>query len=200
VYKEFPLGYTPYSENWAWDLVSSQQKIYSLWDESRILHYPSESNTGNVIGFDGERTQGAAVFRPEGSLTVTKIINGITIDDRYFLEAVENSVNDSAWFDYNAGEVLYTGARIRRRSDSLIQLDLQFLISRTKPAVDVTMYDDEVINVEVRPWDYIWFQYIDTANLVGTDTVLAKRIKSIHVAQVYEYVNFDLFGLGGPYG
>jgi len=199
-YREFPLGFTPYSEQWSWDIVGSQQKIYSVWDPSYVIHYPATSDSGMAIGFDGERANGVSVFRPETAVNVTKVMAAITISDRYILESMVNTVNDSSWFDYAAGEVLYTGARVRRRSDGLIQVDFSFLVTRTRVPTYVTMYDGSTILVAPRPWDYLWFQYLDSAQLLGDDTVIAKRIKSIHIAQVYEYANFGVFNLGGPYG
>jgi len=199
-YKEWPLGVTPNDETWEWDIAARQETIGSVRDSSYQVHWPAAADTGTVIGANGEKTEGASVYRPATSMIVTKTWPYIDPNGRLLLESMRGTVNTGYWVDYAPGEVLFTGAKIRRRSDGRIVVEYNFLISRWQGTQTVQLYDDSTVEMTPAPWDYVWFKYINQPNTSDGVTRVKRDIESIHIAQVYEYANFNLFGLVGPYG
>lgn len=200
-YKEWPLSMTIYAENWEWDISSQQVNIRSVRDPSYALHLPATHDVGVVIGYNGDTVEGVDVYRPSVSLKVTKIWQGISQYDRELLEVMTNTVNGSYWFGYNAGEVLFLGANIQRTTEGMIQVTYNFLISRYVGPQSVLLADGSyVVLDQVKPFDYVWYRYTETAGSAGTETVMQKGIESVHVAQVYDWTDFHLLNLTGPYG
>lgn len=199
-YKEWPLGLTPYAETWEWDTVARQEKIGSVKNASYQVHWPPTKDVGTVIGSNGERTEGVQVFRPSLSMRATKTWPYINPYGRLLLESMVGTVNHSYWVDYYPGEVLFTGAKIRKRSDGFIVIDYNFLISRWQGVQTISLFDGSTVDAQPAPWDYMWFKYIDQPVTTEGQTIIKRGIESAHIAQVYDYADFTIFGLVGPYG
>jgi hypothetical protein len=201
-YREYTYGLTPAGEDWQFDYVSQQMHISSVPNDSYAIHYPPTAYAGLAIGTDGERTEGTDVMRRVETIVVTKMWTNIDRVGRYILASLANTVNSRYWFDYQPGEVLFTGSQVRRMPNGLVKVQYNFTARRYQPAFPVQLYTGEVVPVEPRPWDYVWYRYLDTSS---TDTETneeteAKGIRSIHINQVYDFADLHVLGLSGPYG
>lgn len=202
-YKEPSLETTIGGEVWEWDIAGQQQHITSVPSASYQIHYPDTSDeAGTVIGFNGENVEGTDVFRTSTSLRVVKTWPVIDMYDRNLLTAISCTVNQYDWFDYEAGEVLFLGSKIRQQTDDTIKIEYNFLVNKIKAPVEVELLNGDSIPVAPLPWDYVWYR---STEKIVTDGVTGKKkkkrgIKSIHISRVYEFQDFSVFGFSGPYG
>ena len=206
-YKEWTLGLTPYAENWLWDIGSQQINITSVANGSYYLDIPATADSGGAIRVDASGTQGCDVYRPNNTLRVSKLYASMGMWDREFLERMTTMVNADYWHGYYPGEVLFLGAGISRTEEGKVQVEFNFVVSRWQSeGVTITLVDpatggEQDVVVYPSPFDYVWYQYEDTATDVdATSKTVTRKIKSVHIAQVYDRANFSEFNLVGPYG
>lgn len=203
VYKELPLELTVGGELWEWDIAGQQQHITSVINSNYQIHYPeTASEVGVAIGYNGESVEGVDVYRTTTSLRIVKTWPSIDIYDRNLLQAINCTVNQYPWFDYDAGEVLFLGSKIRQVATGEVQIEYNFLISKFQPPKEVEIIDGTTVIVEPWPWDHIWFR---STEKIVTDEETGKKkkkrgIRSIHIARVYEFQDFSVFGFTGPFG
>lgn len=199
-YREYLLGLTPVSEDWQWDFTSHQQHISSVPNDSYAIYYPADAYAGLAIGHNGQKTEGVDVSRTSEQLIVTKVWDFVDVLGREVIHGLTNTVNSSYWFDYYPGEVLFTGAQIRRIANGFTRVQYTFSVQRVQPNFFVQLYTGEYVEVSARPWDYVWYKYVDgTIPGDGGSEHLTRGIKSIHMNQVYDYGDFHILGFTGPY-
>jgi hypothetical protein len=187
-------------EKWVWDITSQQEHIDTVQSTDLAIHYPADSDAGLAIGFDGETVEGVDVYRPSISLRVSRMWHSVSIDDLAFLHAATNTINEFEWYGYLTGEVLYIGATVAEQPDHRVQVDYQFLISQQQPAFTVDIYNGTSEVIDLLPWDYLWYRWVDDqATKLDGNQVPRRQIESAHVNLVYDFLDFDLFGLIGPF-
>jgi len=191
---------TPNLEDWNWDLVSRTEHITAVENSSYCTHFPSGADVGTAIGWNGEEAEGVDVYRPYGVLTVTKVWTSISEDGRNVLEAMAAHMNLYAWHGYGVGELLFLGPVIDRMPDGRILVTYKFLTARRRAPFYVTLLDGSTTLVDLVPWNYLWFEHGEEVIDNGDEKVRQRGIKSAHIAQVYDYADFSVFGLVGPYG
>ena len=189
-------------EIWEFNWSGQQQHITST--SLGQLHYPTWADTGWVIGVDGEEVQGCDVYRPTGTLKVSKKLTSYPNDStmRDYMDAVA-CVNSASMAHgiIQAGEALFTGVNVVPVRRQVFLLELNFLISRQMPAVTVTLMDGDTVGpLTIGPWQYVWFRHQGKmADKEGGGKARQNGIESVHVATVYESKNFtNIFALLGP--
>jgi len=239
---EVTYNYTPPSkgdganandEIWEWDLTSRTAHIDSVENietappgtfEPNQLTYDADNETTakadrklNLIGVDGDNVKGVDVYRPTGSLRVTKTYSPITAfdsADRAVIAAARNTTNDDTFVDWTAGEVLFLGARIRYstvNNNAQVTYNFLFGASQTDVKFDVWKLTDPVVDAStaevtlatVLPFEYIWGDPVKKKVPVSLgDPDLGfkweKHFQTINQATVYQPSDFDLLGLVGP--
>lgn len=185
-----------HGEIWEFSIASQQTHITSVKHESKQLHYPTAANVGTAIGVDGEQIQGVDVYRPLGTLRVSKRINASTYSPsfRRNLYRAQNRVNSGNWFDWSAGEVLFLGAEIEPIKSNEWRVTYNFLFADYPGPTAITLADGSQVNVANRPWEYLWLRFGSKT----VDGVKQKTALSAHIASVYEFFNFSSFQLQGP--
>jgi len=202
-----------YGEIWEWDLRAQEKQITSCETPGRQVHYPTAFDVGAAIGVDGDDVKGVNVYRPTGSLRVTKRLtssSGFPTDAIQKMNALQGTVNNKEWAGYAIGEVLFIGGSaspIRRlkgdgspADEEEWRLTYNFLLAKYQSAVSITLLDTNVVSVAAKPWDYIWYRHVEETYETSPGGKKIKRtgIESVHVAQVYDYTTFEVLGLKGP--
>jgi len=200
VYRTPDLGLTSAGERWEYDHQAQMQHITSVADPLNQIHWPPQFNSGSVIGFDGQEVQGVDVFRPASSFRVTVEMATIFPGQRRFLFEAQGSVNNFDWCGFYAGEVLYLGASIKQNERDRIEVTYSFQSKSYAPMTQVYLLDGSSVPLTPAPWDYVWFQHGETVINSGSGSVRQKGIKSVHIARVYNLLDFGNFPIVGPYG
>lgn len=185
-----------HGEIWEFSIASQQSHITSVKNNSDQIHFPTAQNVGAAIGVDGDEIHGVDVYRPVGSLRVSKRVNNSTMS-RAFRNQIrrgQNCVNSGNWFDWSPGEVLFTGAEISPISASEWRVTYNFLFATYAVPAVATLSDGTTITVPYGPWEYLWYRFASKT----VSGVNQKVVLSVHLAQVYELFNFSQFQLDGP--
>ncbi len=162
-----------------------------------IWRFPSSiSDLGGAIGDDGKlNVTGVDVSAPSCKITVTDArlsASSMYLKDAYKLNSCVNSSSLTLSDDYisltfDAGEVLYLGYTLRRRTDG-IELVHQFDCMPNQA--------QQVIGAITIPakdaWDYLWFQYEPVTD--GSRFFMYPL--AAYINRVYRRGNLNVLGLG----
>ncbi|HPV47483.1 MAG TPA: hypothetical protein PLD40_07860 [Kiritimatiellia bacterium] len=189
-------------EDWDFDLTSQTTKITSVPSSDYMLNIPEEEDLGLAIGFDGvDKVDGADVFRGVTTARCSRLWEYLMPDGFWAIEGMRNTLNDTPFIGFERGEVLFLGAQIRRMPDGLIKIEYSFALRKNPGEQTVTLADGtEVTFTMLSPFDHLWYVYQDLEGEDGEANPTATRgIKSIHIAQVYDYMDHNALGLVGPW-
>ena len=221
-------GGTPNSngEVWVWDMSARTAHIDSVPETTDQYTFdkdnPAGENISTVLGKDGDNIKGADVYRPSGSLKVTKYMPKATANQafRQTLYAMQNTLNNASWQDWTKYEVLFLGSRIRYdETNSLAQVDYAFLFGESTANVTYDIFKTDAISgtpfttvtlksamdgtSTIYPFDLIETAMAEKDLPVssgdpsqGTEKV--RGIESVSVSKVYQTSDFSALGLVGP--
>jgi hypothetical protein len=187
-------------EEWTFSIEAQQEHITSVRDSSYAAHYPaaSELAVGNAIGKSGDSVEGVDVYRPRMSMRCARSYDSIALTGLDTVLALTGMVNSDPWMGFAAGTVLFLGAEIAWLKEGQVKVSYSFLVGAWQLAQSITLVDGSTVEVDIPPWDYLW--YVHTKKAVGSgDTADAQPgIQSVHIAQVYDRGNLAALGLLGP--
>lgn len=179
-------------EIWEWSLATSQSHITSVDSPAKQLHYPAWADVGTAIGVHEDQVDGADVYRPTGTLRITKRFDSTEITSSFKRTLIDASAttNASAWKDWNAGEVLFLGADLAPSGPTEHRVVYNFQFARKRPSQMIRLWTYETVTIEPGPWDHVWMRHRQF--LVGGDHGEYKKtmIESVHVAQIYDPFEF----------
>ena len=212
-------------EIWEFDMNARTVHIDSVPSKSDQLTFDADNTTGanlnNILGQDGDTIKGADVYRPTGSLRVTKYYDTVDVDAdfRQGLFVRQNNVNEDAWMDWSAYQILFLGARIRYGVDAdTTEVVYNFIFGSTETDMTYNIFKkqgtftDEFTTVTLKnardettsiyPFEYLSISAQDRDFPISyNDPTQGKKrvrgISEISVAKVYEETSFDYFGLVG---
>ena len=217
-----------YDEAWSFEQTAQSQQINSVesgLEDPNVTSYQLVSffdEGGNVqlldesdmlqIGYNEGEATGIDVYRPYGALRVNKVYPLATVDlqFRQLLYASQNTVNDAAWQDWDADEVLFLGGSIAYDFKAqTAAVDYSFLFGQVK---DVKFkvkkeFDNTLANItlaNVSPFEYIWARYpkVEGSEKEKGNPAAGIELKRypthIYKTTVYQSSDFDLLGLVGP--
>lgn len=171
------------------ELMSDQAKVERGLEQT---HYPADaSGVGNMIGVNGDKIDGVDIYVPKISYKETKTVSKLS---SAYINAIYNCsacVNERAWKNWAAGEVLFLGATAKRRGRyGVWNLDFSFAIEKNVAQVINTVSGDQ--NVTKAGWDYLW---IEQATKSDDGATVVHIAKAVHVARVYPRADFSTLGL-----
>jgi len=186
-----------YGEVWEWNLATEQTNITAVDDPAKQVSYPSWADAGTAIGVDGDTVEGVDVYRPAGSLRVTKRIPVANIASwRTNILAALCTTNSEAWQNFAAGEVLFLGGDISPLAGGKHALvTMNFLFAKNREAFNVTTRTGTQ-SIKPTAWQHVWFRHVEVFS--GADEKRTKEvvIESVHIATIYESASFATFNLG----
>lgn len=170
-------------------------------------HYPSgvgeeEHDTGDLIGDQGDEVEGCDIYEPHETYTEThwKDADEITQEYRETLRGIVGCVNDAAFKDYDAEELLFVGVNLRRSGRDQWQCTYRFLAGENlEDHEEKDLEENMITGIAKKAWEYLWYRYgekvVDLGSASG-ETHRYKGVKDVHVAQVYAKANFADLGIG----
>jgi len=156
-------------------------------------HFPASMNSaGLAIGVNGEQIDGVDVYVPKGTYTESRYIQTLNAKFRTILFQLTGCVNDAPFKGFALGEVLFLGARARRRGYGVWKLEYQFSIQLSVAQSIDTEGGPQAFEKE--GWHYLWLE----RGKIGAEdnSKVQHTIRAAHVAQVYPYGSFALLGIG----
>jgi len=168
-------------------ITQSLETITSVGGNPGIIPTP---DFGGAIGVSADSVDGTDIIiaDPKFNETHYLAVAGMTQSYRNLLIAMTGTVNNAPFRGYEAGEVLFLGARGGPRGDDDWEVGFAF-------AVSLNRQDIEIPNIELfdaEGWDYVWVYYLALDD-VGA---IVKRPAAAYVERVYERSDFTLLGIG----
>ena len=145
---------------------------------------------GGLIGYDGNQVQGCERTVPIYKWTETHYKKPADVDATYKGKLFHSTgtVNNAAFRNFAAGEVLFLGVSGARRGDDANDLwELTFHFAAQPNQVNIT-----IGNVPVAAkggWEYLWVFYEETVD--PQFTVKCMVAKFVYVERIYEDGDFD---------
>ena len=207
-----------YGEVWEWTMVAQTKHTTSApkvgygvmaWD--RIEGLDGVAPKDLMIGFDGKEYKGAEIYAPTGDLRVSKeyrVKSDVNSDFRKLIYGAQAKCNLAAWFDWAPAEILFLGANIRIGADATT-VDFNFIFGKTVETLDFLLHQNDYTEQfetlalgPIEPFVYVWqepFTKIALPNGLGVPPQKAfPGPKNVKIAQMYDEISFDDFGLSGP--
>jgi len=117
----------------------------------------------------------------------------VTPSYRKQLFRLTSKVNQAAWREFDAGEVIFMGASgARRGTKSTDDWEITFKFSASPNETEIVI--GEITGIRKRGWEYLWVRYDDQEDEFAT--MLVKRPRAAYVEQVYRYGDFRQLGIG----
>lgn len=201
------------NEAWEFDMVAKQVKINAVKKQADVEQWNGDGliavgNRDTAIGRNGDRVEGASVYRPFGAARCTKRYPSkasLGLAERQAIYALQGKVCNAPFIDWGVNECLCLGANISYPGDTTAEATYQFLFGIGQQNVDVDVFYTggggaimtPVTIPQLDPFNILAFnmgQRVDKTkiNTVVTGPVQVGRFK------VYEQDNFAILGLVGP--
>jgi len=154
--------------------------------------YPSDTapDFKGAIGVSGGSVQGVDITVPVYNWSETHRLSAATVTTAYrgALFNLTGKVNDAAWREFVAGEVLFLGASGSKRGEDEWEITFKFAASPNRENMSV----GSITGVNKKGWDYLWVYYEDEVS----SNKLIKQPKAVYVEQVYSRADFAALGIG----
>jgi hypothetical protein len=146
-----------------------------------------------AIGVTKDAVEGADIIVPVYKWTETQQFDPADVDDAFksTLFALTGRTNSATFRNFDAGEVLFEGARgSQRGARGKFEISYQFSASPNVTGLTV----GSITGIAKGGWEYLWVRYVDESD--DTAHMLVKRPRSVHVERVYDSGDFSGLGIG----
>lgn len=190
-----------YSNNWAFrtGYIPATGEVPKPHGANCVMLAPP--NHRGAIGWDGDTVNGVDIVVPVYNWSETFYIAGNLITGAYKakLFALTGKVNDAPFRGFEAGEVLFLGARGSRRGIEDWEIYFGFSASQNKSDIYIGRVNDQPTDGEIGPinkrgWEYLWIDYQKSED--ASAKAIIPKPKAVYVEQVYEEGAFSDLGIG----
>lgn len=179
----------------AFDTTGAQQHITQA--RLHVADYPSQVNHHGAIGVAEKTIEGVDIVVPafSFSVTVSTLMAGITPGYVAVLYSLTGKTNNAAWsvtvqgipLTFAAGEALFLGCSGSQKTGEAAVLTFKFAAQASR--TDIAIGD--FTGISKKGWEYLWVEYEDDV----ASGLYVKKVKAVHIEQVYEAGNFSQLGL-----
>jgi hypothetical protein len=166
------------------------QSITTVNVESTLAAVPLFAG---AIGLDSEgNAEGVDIVTPRYTFELRKTFAAATVNSAFKknIATLTGKVNDATFKGFDAGEVLFMGARgTQNPTDGVWDIAFSFAVSPNQTGVTV----GSIPTFDKKGWDYLWVQYAPTPD--GSSNRMNLTPESAIVEQVYEYADFSTLGV-----
>jgi hypothetical protein len=149
-----------------------------------------------AIGVTRDTVEGCEVYAPVSELTKEVRRAFVSLDYYRTIVSLVGKTNDSVFYGFARGEMLYLGAEGRYSTQDAWLLTHKFAAARNRTNYDIKDGDGKVqFRIpSIKGWEYLWLGYDHQKDLVAErKTVVAYQA---NVEQVYEEGTFELLEIG----
>lgn len=145
-----------------------------------------------AINVEGDTVKGVSIHIPKYAFTEKHILPASTVTSAYkaTLYDLTGKINDASFKGFNAGEVLFLGARGSTRSEDEWEITYSFAASKNETGLTF----GDITGVNKDGWQYLWVYYVESEDSAAKQ--LIKKPAAVYVEDVYESGDFSLLGIG----
>lgn len=173
--------------------ITSSKETITIYDEDNPAGaFPATAapkhNYKNLIGYNGEDVAGTDIIIPSGKFTVEfrHPLGVVTTAYMKYVFDLVGTVNDTQFFSFPPGEVLFLGCSGSDGSEAEATLSYSFAHEKNDEALQIGGF-----TVDKFGWEYAWIRF---KKEVGDGAPL-QIPEAVIIERVYEYI--DLAGMLG---
>jgi len=175
--------------SWSFNTMGAREKMTaSLETISRTARTGEvAANFQGLIGYDGKKASGVDVVVPKLEFEIVKRQANATLTTAYVktLAGLTGRTNDATWNTWNAGELLFLGARGRQEAAADPEVTYSFVASE-----NITSLDVGGITVPAKSGhEFLWIYYRPEED--ATAKALISTPYQVNVERVYQTADFD---------
>lgn len=165
--------------------AGTKKTVYAI---KHVKTYPSSAQVPKAGINDGE---GVEIIYPVSRFSETHFMTSEKVSTSYRRKVAElvGKINNASFKGYSKGQVLFMGCTGSRTGREKWQITFSFAVSHKQTGISI----GDISGISKDPWDVIWCQYEEGENNNRTETI--KKVKAVHVEQVYEEGNFGTLGI-----
>lgn len=166
--------------------AGTKKMVYAI---KHVKTYPSSAPAPKAGINDGE---GVEIIYPVSRFSETHFMTKAKVSASYKRKVAElvGKINNASFKGYSKGQVLFMGCTGSRTGREKWQITFNFAVSTKQTGISI----GDISGISKDPWDVIWCQYEEGENNDHTETI--KKVKAVHVEQVYEEGSFGVLGIG----
>lgn len=137
---------------------------------------------------DGE-VKGCDRLKAYLEFSVTRTFESITMDYIRMLSELVTTVNNSTFYGYAAGTVIFLGASGNTKDTRKCVVTFKFAYQKNETLIEIT---DGMTVPAKKGWEYLWVSYknVEDANK------LIQQPDSAYVEKIYDTTNYAIIGIG----
>jgi hypothetical protein len=192
-----PAGDEPLTDEYSFDTSGGTIHITQsvATREAKGRDGDQAADFGRAIGVSKDGVAGTDVISPKLEFSVTKEVEYVTLDYVRVLRDLTATTNKEPFLGFQAGEVLFTGAKGSRQGGPW-KVQYSFLTAKNRDLVVIVpganANDPPILSLpNVRGHDYVWVTYEDAED----EGELIQRPRAAYAEQVYEEGDFTKLGI-----
>ncbi len=185
---------------WTWDFDTTGGSITIKASKSTVARYVPPGKTAadhkQLIGVHGDEVDGTTVVIPTLKINARyrHPLAVVTIPYAKQLARWTGKVNSDTFLTFDAGEVLFLGARGSDGTQAEAEVGYSFACEENLQNIVI----GEIQNIQKQGWDYLWLEWEDYTDETGGTKKPAKKPKQINVERVYDRIPLAAsLGFGG---
>lgn len=173
-------------DSYTFEISAGTKRV--IWPVKHKKTYPATAPAPTAGINDGE---GADIIMPIAKFSETHALSAVQCNTKYRkdLASMVGKINTKSFKGYDPGQVLFYGASGGRTGLENWTVNFEFMTQEKQE--NITIGDITGINKD--PWDLIWCQYKEEES--ADKTRIVKKVKAVHVEQVYEEEDFGKLGI-----
>lgn len=142
---------------------------------------------------------GTDIRIPVPGFQVTWYAPVASVTDGYKVDVLNlvGTINDSTFYGFDRGEVMFTGASGRQRNIDDWELSYRFEVHPNVSDQTIGESPDQITGIDVEGWNFLHVRYErQQRNNDAGDKIDVFVPEQAYVERIYEYGNFALLGIG----
>lgn len=186
------------SGEWTWDFDTTGATVNLKYAKEEVARFPANAapDQKGAIGVDGDNVTGADIVIPAMKINVQyRHPEGeITIPQARVLSRHTGKVNSAPFLTYDAGEVLFLGARGSDGTTAEASVNYQFAMVENVSGLSI----GDITNIEKNGHDYAWVAFSDDVESAGGVDHPIRVPKFVYIDRVYDRIDLAaVLGFGG---
>lgn len=174
------------TDSYTFEISAGTKRV--VWPVRHKHTYPATAPAPTAGINDGE---GADIIMPVAKFSETHSLSAVQCSTRYRkdLASMVGKINTYKFKGYSPGQVLFYGASGGRTGLENWTVSFEFMTQEEQRNITI----GDISGIQKDPWDLLWCQYSEEESADRSQIV--KKVKAVHVEQVYEEDDFGKLGI-----
>jgi hypothetical protein len=176
----------------SWDFDTTGATVHITNSKEEVGRFPPNDapDQKGVIGVDGDQIHGTDIVIPALKMNYTfRHPEGeMTEAHARFLASITGTTNSTAFRGFDAGEVLFLGARGSDGTIAEASVTYQFAMSQNVTAANSLTFGD-ISNIVKKGHEVAWVKHMETTETGGSNDYAVRIPQFVYVNRVYDAID-----------